>query len=137
MFISIKSHYREKTQVTSFPGPSGYAELRSRGWELTLSGRPPEFLLSPSSSIVFLLRHLARHLPGRGAQIWILDLCGLGALWVSPPDPQDPVLTWCSWKQVLQRVRRAGKLHTCHTMTWPQMHRLRYKDKYKYYSQNL
>lgn len=22
-------------------------------------------------------------------------------------------------------------------MTWPQMHRLKYKDKYKYYSQNL
>lgn len=51
--------------------------------------------------------------------------------------PRDPVFFWCSWKQVLRRERHAGKLHTCHTMTWPQTHRLRYKDKYKYYSQNL
>lgn len=94
-------------------------------------------LLSPSSSIVFPLGRMARHLPGQGAHIWIWGLCSLGALWVPLPLPPDPVFIWCSWKQVLERMRRAGRLRMRHAMTWPQTRRLRYKDKYKYYSQNL
>lgn len=91
-----------------------------------------------SPSIIFPLGHLVRRLPGQDAHFWIVVPCSLGALWVLPPLPlQDPVFIWCSWKQVLQHVRHSGKLHMCHTVTWPQTHRLRYKDKYEYYSQNL
>lgn len=51
--VSIKGHYGVGgggwNPGNAVPGPYGYAELRSRRWELTLSGLPPGFLLSPSS----------------------------------------------------------------------------------------
>lgn len=74
-------------------GPMDMLNSEAEGGKLTLSVLPPGFLLSPSSLIVFLLGHLARHLPGQGAHFWSVGLCSPGALWVSSPDPSK---TLCS-----------------------------------------
>lgn len=71
------------------------------------------------------------------AHILGFGVCAVLGHYGFPPPTPGPACIWCSWKKVLEWVTRAGRSHTRHTMTWPQTRRLRYKDKYKYYSQNL
>lgn len=123
-------------------GPSG---LRSRTQKLNSEAeggneRSPICPLGPSS------RLLPRsHFP---SDIWLdtfqgrahilgFGVCAVLGHYGFPPPTPGPACIWCSWKKVLEWVTRAGRSHTRHTMTWPQTRRLRYKDKYKYYSQNL
>lgn len=66
-----------------------------------------------------------------------LHVSGFGGARASCPEPPRPCVHLVFLEAGATAQRQSGQLHVCHTVTWAQTHRLRYKDKYKYYSQNL
>lgn len=113
------------------PGPRETLNSEAKG-----GNRPPPVCpVGPSSHL------LLQPNPAWGVRLDTLQVrlrvSGFGGTRGSCPEPPRPCVHLVFLEAGATAQRQSGQLHVCHTVTWAQTHRLRYKDKYKYYSQNL